>query len=169
MLKKVIQQTQWVEFTRPADITAYASSDVIGTTPGAVLTFTDAAPRGGGIGRVVGATLVKNSTGALGATRLALYSSAPTAIDDNSPAKLLYADAYIGEIRFDSMATFGTGSDAMFAQASFMSSVYPSLAYRSDSSTRNLYGVLLTVAAYTPANAEKFKIRLDLEWQEVLL
>ena len=165
MVRIVIYQTGWVEFTRPADATAYATADVIGTTPGTVLTFADAAPRMGGIGRIVGATIVKNSTGALGGTRLAFYSTPPTAIDDNSPAKLLYADSYLGEIRLDTMATYGTGSDAMVAQAAFNLSVYPSLVFRADTSTRNLYAVLMTTGAYTPTSGEKFKIRLDLEWQ----
>jgi hypothetical protein len=153
-----------VEFARPSDTTAYTAKDVVGNTGvAAVITFADAARVNGGAGNIVKGRLFTNSaTAMLGAVlRLHLYKESPTAIADNAPFTLLYANRSkrIGYIDFPALATEGTGSDASSALW-----VDIPLNFTTAASDTNLYGVLevVTVGA-APASAQNFTVALNIE------
>lgn len=147
-------------FTRPADTTAYAASDVVcnSTSSPAVITFTNIAKEAGGNGYIMSARLNKSTTTTTNANfRLYLYTVAPTPIADNAAFTLLYANraSRIGWIDFSSMNTEGTGSDSANA---YVTAAGVKFTCAADS--RNLYGVLVAKAAYAPGNAEQFFIEL---------
>jgi hypothetical protein len=139
-------------FARPNNNTAYTAKDVVSdsTSTPTVLTFTNIARVNGGSGNIVkGRIFIDSATAMLGATfRLHLYHTAPTAIADNSPFALLYAnrDKRIGFIDFPATTTEGTGSDS---SASLW--VDLPLAFKCASDSRNLYGILeLTATGAVP-------------------
>ena len=151
------------EFTRPADTNAYAALDVISTstTAPALITFT-------GVGRFVGAngylTRLKIQTNLVSVTprlRLHLYRVAPTAINDNAPfSGPLHADRakYIGYLDSGALAQEGTGADSTYAE-----NISDRLQFDCDPADVNLYGILETLDAFTPGNAEVFRIELGVE------
>ena len=149
-------------FTRPANTTAYAVNDVLGTSVAGspVLTFTNVSRVTGRGAYIQRARLVKNGTTVTSATfRLYLYASSPSGLSslvDNDPWPMLWANRAIriGFIDFPTMITGGTGSDSSAAQ------IYPvNLPVLPEGST-SIFGVLVTQAAYTPASAEQFHVEL---------
>jgi hypothetical protein len=152
---------------RPTEgsVTAYSAKDVISdsTTAPTVITFTDSARVVNGGGNIVKARLFTNSvTAMLGATcRLHIYNQAPTAINDNAPMALLYANKSkrIGYIDFPALSTEGTGSDS----SSALWADIP-LNFKTHTDSKNLYGVLevLNVGA-AQVSAQEFYIALNIE------
>jgi hypothetical protein len=152
-----------VEITRPATTPTYTARDVISADPAAVITFAGCARVNGGCGYIVKARLFTNSvTAMLGAViRLHLYHTAPTAIADDSPMALLYANAAkrIGFIDFPALATEGTGSDS---SASLW--VDMPLKFKCAAASKNLYGLAeLTTVGAAPASGQKLYLFLDVE------
>jgi hypothetical protein len=148
-------------FTRPSDTTAYAAQDIVcnSTSAPVVLTFSGAGRANGGSGIILAARHLKSSTTTTGATyRLHLYKVAPTAINDNAPFTLLYANRAnrIGFIDF-SHAAAGTGSDATNALTTFAN-----LPFVCDSAASALYGLLVVTSAYTPTSGEQHFIELSI-------
>lgn len=142
-------------FARPNDSTAYTAKDVVSdsTSTPAVMTFTSIARVVGGSGNITKARLfIDSATAMLGATfRLHLYHTAPTAINDNSPFTLLYAnrDKRIGYIDFPATTTEGTGSDSS-------SSLWVDvpLPFKCAAASRDLCGNLeITAAGAAPTGA----------------
>lgn len=153
-----------VEFTRPSDTTAYTAKDVCGNTgTAAVLTFADICRTTGGSGNIVKGRIFTDSATALLGTqfRLHLYKQAPTAIADNSPFTLLYANRSkrIGYLDFPALATEGTGSDSS-------SSLWVDLPlnFTCYAGGNDLYGVLeVLVVGAAPASAQKVFVALNAE------
>ncbi len=146
-------------FTRPADTSAYQAQDVVSnsTTAPSVLTFADVARLNGGSGLILSARHIKNSTTVTGASyRLHLYRSAPAAINDNAPFTLLFANRAnrVGFIDF-THGSGGAGSDASNALTTFAN-----LPFVCAAGSRNLFGILTMLSAYTPASAEQHFIEL---------
>jgi hypothetical protein len=152
-------RTTAVEFTRPANATQYAAGDVIGpATTAAVITFSNLPLGANGRATVRWAQVVKSDNDATTATiGLFLYRTAPTAIADNSPWTLLYADALIGYIALDTVVSGGSGSDANI----ITHATEPRLPLIMTGNA--LYGVLVALGTYTPASGEKFRTTLGLE------
>lgn len=149
-----------VAFQRPADSTAYAASDVVGPNVAAVQAFSNAAVANGGSGYVTKARLTTDvAVTTLANFRLYLFSVAPTAIADNSPFTLLYANRLVrvGYIDF-ALGTEGTGSDCAEAVATGL--LIPFKCAVTDTA---LYGVLVAKAAYVPGNAENFALELTVD------
>ena len=153
-------------FTRPANATAYAAKDVVGD--GAELTFAGAgaaSPMLGGVCTVTQAKLLTDQTTNTARFRLHLYRSAPTDIADNAAfTGPLWADRaeYIGAIDFPACGVEGTGATAAYA-------VNPDvvLSWVQDDSDRNIYGVLETLDAFTPASGQNVYIELTVEGEHV--
>ena len=156
-----------VELTRPADTTAYTAKDVVSdsTSAPSVLTFADFARVNQGSGIIVRARLMTDQKTCTAGFRLHLFHTAPTAINDNSPYLLLYANAAnrIGMIDFPAMtsedATNSTAASTM-RPSSDGSYGTPNLWYQAASASRAIYGILETTSAFTPASGQKFFIEL---------
>lgn len=143
-------------FTRPSNTTAYAAKDVVSADPSTIRTFTSIARISGGSGYLVKAQLFSSVAAEVQRMRLHLYNtSSPTVLDDNVANTMLYADAgkYVGFIDFPALAT-ETGSSA--AQALWTGAIG-----FTTSGNANLFGVLETLDAYTPASAATYTIRLS--------
>ena len=156
-----LQVLTTASFTRPSDTTAYAAQDVVSNSTSApsVLTFSAAAQTSGGTGLILSARHLKSSATTTGATyRLHLYRVAPTAINDNSPFTLLFANRAnrIGFIDFNHQ-TGGTGSDASNALTTFVN-----LPFVCDAASANIFGILTVTSAYTPTSAEQHFIELHI-------
>ena len=146
--KKVVT----VEFTRPADTTAYAAKDVVCTTIAALLTF-DLARVVGGSGTLTKLRLWTDQSTNVAIYRLHFYHTAPTAIADNAPFTLLWANRAkrSGFIDVGPCATEGTGSDAANAQNADVR-----LPFVCAAADRNLYAIVETLTAFTPASAQQY-------------
>lgn len=147
------------EVTRPADTTAYAALDVVSDSTSAptVITFTNVARVNNGNGYVVKARLMSDQTTLTSRLRLHLFHTAPTAINDNSPYTLLYANRAnrIGYCDFPAVATEGTGSTAASANIADLR-----IAFVCAAADRNIYAFLETRDAFTPASGQKFYLEL---------
>lgn len=151
-----------VSFTRPADTTAYAASDSVSnsTSSPSVLTFTNAARNNGGFGYLTAAFLQTSQTTMTGQLRLHLFRVAPTAINDNAAYTLLNANNgnRIGWIDFVTFVTGGSGSDTAMSFGSFPGGA--ALPYTCDGSSTSILGAFETRNAWTPANAQTFRVQL---------
>lgn len=143
-------------FARPADTTAYAALDTVSPATTANLTFTNIARVSGGSGYIVKARLMTNQSTNIARYRLHLFHTAPTAIADNAPYTLLFANAAnrVGHIDFPALATEGTGSN------SARSSVDTVRLGFITSGGRDLIGILETLDAFTPTSGQQFFIEL---------
>lgn len=157
-----------VEFTRPADTTAYAAKDVVcnSTSAPTVITFANFARINNGTGIIVKARLMTDQITNTSTFRLHLFHTSPNAINDNSPYLMLYGNATnrIGMIDFPAMATEdGTNSTAAAASrpSSDGSFSTPNLYFQAASASRALYGILETTTAFTPASGQKFYVELS--------
>ncbi len=154
-----VQIVTSASFTRPADVVAYAALDVVSnsTTAATVLTFANAGRTIGNSGLILSARHTKNNT-TISGFRLFLWKAAPTAINDNLPFTLLYANRTneVGFIDFNHV-TGGTGSDASTALTTFTG-----LPYVCAAGSSSLFGILVATAGYTPASAEQHLIELTI-------
>lgn len=147
-----------VTLTRPSDTTAYTALDVMtdSTSAPTALTFTNLARISGGSGYITKARLMTNQSTNTARFRLQLWDTAPTAINDNSPFTLLWANraTRLGSIDFPAMATEGTGSDAATALVNDLR-----LQYLTNAS-RNIYGELEAIDGFTPASGQLTYVQL---------
>lgn len=151
------------EYTRPADTNAYAAKDVYSnsTSSPSVLTFTNIARVSGGSGEItfaVAATDQKTNTARF---RLHLFNSSPTAINDNAAFTWLYANnaSYQGFIDFPAMSTEDpTNSTGAYSQngGSNVSLPFPFVT----NGSRNLFGIVEIIDAFTPASGQKLNFSL---------
>jgi len=146
-------------FSRPANTDAYAAKDAVSdsTTAPTVLNFADLARENGGSGYITKARLITNQSTNVARFRLHLYHTAPTAINDNAAFTLLWANRSnrIGYLDFDACQTEGSGSDAANALNTTIR-----LAFDCAAADRDLYGLLETLDAFTPASGQSFHIEL---------
>lgn len=153
-------ETITAEFTRPSDTTAYGANDVVGYTGSADTTLLAAIFReNGGTGYVIKAELWTDQAANVSPFRLYLFNVEPTPIADNSAFTLLYADISkcVGYIDFANMSQEGSGSTG--AMALWTGQMF----VKADASADDLYAVLVTKAAFTPASAQKFTIRVSMD------
>lgn len=155
----VISQT---EFTRPADTTAYAALDTVCNSTGspAALIFTGVARVAAGSGYITRGRIMTSQTTCTARFRLHLFTVTPTPIADNSPYTLLYANRAnrIGVLDFHGLRTEGAGSTAANQQ-----NVTDRLPFVCAAASTTIYGILETLDAFTPANAQTFFIGLGVE------
>ena len=149
-------------FTRPANTTPYTALDVVSNSTSAptLLTFENMGYYPEHSGYITKARILTNQSTNTARFRLHLYHTAPTAINDNSPYTLLYAnkEKRIGAIDFGVCGTEGSGSDAASAMNATLR-----LAYNCAEGSTNLYGILETLDAFTPASGQQFYIELACE------
>jgi len=144
-----------VNFTRPNNTTAYAAGDVVGTDPASVLEFTNIGPSGGRI-LLQDATFLCGANSVpptLGALRLHLYGTSPTAIADNAAYDLPSGDRakYLGWFDFPTPQDLG---DTIWSQTDYIGKLVKL-------TTASLFGILETRNACTPAAELAFTLRLS--------
>lgn len=151
-----------VTLTRPADTNAYIAKDTISdsTSSPNYLTFSNVARVNQGTGYIIFARLLTDQSANIARYRLHLFHTAPTAINDNSPYTLLWANraSRIGYIDFEACQTEGSGSDMANSQNTWVR-----LAFQCASGSRAIYGILELLDAFTPASAQNFYIELRAE------
>lgn len=147
------------EVTRPADTTAYAVNDVIGTAGTAVITLANIFRVNGASAYVVKAKLFTDQSANVAQFRMHLFRTAPAAIVDNAPFQLLYADEsrYLGFIDIPGNATEGSGSTT--SQGLWTGQ----LGCIADAASTTLFAVLATKTAFTPASAQRFSLRVTVD------
>jgi len=146
--------------TRPADTTAYAAGDAVGTASTSNLTLSNATRNNAGGGRILAVRLFKSGTTVTNATFTVLFfNTAPTAVADNAAFNLLYAEQayYIGEVALSTMTARGTGGGYAF------SSISAPIWFQAASGSKSLIAVITAAAAYTPASAETFQLSVTVE------
>jgi hypothetical protein len=163
MAKTVNISSLQYEFTRPADTTAYTSGDVVSnsTSSTTVITFSgnilnEAFVTGKSL-VIKDAQLTKSTNSTTNASfRLYLYTSAVTVAADNAAFNLVYSNKHlrVGFIDF-TLTTGGAGTsdcaEAFVTDANINAKLLGA----------NLIGVLVAQGAYTPGNAEKFYVKLN--------
>jgi hypothetical protein len=148
------------EITRPADTTAYAANDVVGpTTTPAVGVLADLFSGNGASGYITKVRLVTNQAANVTPYRIYFYNAAPTAIADNAASSVLYADdaKIIGYVDITNVSQEGSGSDAA------MGLWTGQLAAKAAAADNDLYYVIITKAAFTPANGQKYTVTVTLD------
>jgi hypothetical protein len=133
--------------TRPDNTTAYTAGDVVGTDAATNLSWTNVNSANGKTVIITGVSLevdVNAVPSGMSTFRLHIYTSAPTAIADNSAYNLPSGDRtkYAGWIDIDTPTDLG---DTLFAR---MNNVNFEIA----PAVRTLYGMLETRGAYTPSS-----------------
>lgn len=144
-------------FTRPADVTAYASGDLVAnnTVAGSVAPMSFALGRlptkGGCIRRVI---LRKSGTGIANASfRVHFYSAAPTVTNGDNGAWISnQAAGYLGSIDVTVDKAFSDGASGTGSPAAGSEVVF---------SAQTVYALLEARGAYTPANAEVFTLTAE--------
>jgi len=147
-------------FTRPADVNAYASGDLIAnsTTAGSVaaMTFADTQTVAGASGAIRRCRLVKSGTVVTNASfRLHLYQTLPTVSNgDNGVWLTDQAAGYCGSFDITVDKAFSDG-----AQGIGVINQGAEINYHQNSGV--LYGLLEARAAYTPISGETFTARIE--------
>jgi hypothetical protein len=167
MSESLNMTTATATITRPANTTAYAALDAISdsTSTPTCITFANMAPEvgsNGGSGYIVKARMLTNQSTFTGRIRLHIYSTAPTAINDNSPFTLLWANRAnrIGFITFPAAATEGTGSDSANAIAA-PGTGNIALAFKCANGDQSLYALAETLDGFTPTSGQIFFFELQ--------
>jgi len=153
------------EQIRVSDTNAYIAGDVVSnsTATSTMLTFTNAARVNGGSGYIVLARAVTDKKSITPRLDLQVYNdNTATIVGDNVLHAELYADIgkRIGNIVLPAMSTpLGTtASDLSRAMDATIR-----VPYKAASGTRNVYVLITTLDAFTPASAEKFSITLGFD------
>jgi hypothetical protein len=159
-----------VEVTRPANTSSYSANQTVASlTSNPIVDWVfPVARKASGKGYVVKAKLLTNQAACVAHFRLHLYKAAPTPIADGVACTVLYANDtnYAGFIDFPAAGNNGSASDDN-AQSIVVPGVtgklnQPSLplSFTADA-LQNLYGLLQTLDAFTPASNQKIRISLD--------
>jgi hypothetical protein len=148
-----------VDITRPANTTAYAALDVIGTGTGddAIITLSNIGPSAGfvlvqSIELVIGISAVPSG---MSSFRLHFYSAKPAAAADNTAFDLTSGDRgnYIGYIDLPTPVDLGS---TCFTQID-----YPGKLFKLDTASTSLFCELQTIGGFTPAaNSEVYSLRV---------
>jgi hypothetical protein len=152
--------------TRPSNVTAYTALDVIGVADGAVAAnagdaihvFPNIGPAGGMV-RIISVDLfilLAAVPAGMAALRLFLFNAPPTAILDNAAMDLKTADRakFLGFVDLTVPVDYGSSIFTQNVNNTLLTSVK-----LADGST-TLYGLLQTVAGFTPTSGEVYQLRI---------
>ena len=145
-------------YTRPNDTNAYAANDVVSDSTGTPTNLTIATGLTSGSSAIITSARIRIDIAAIpagmGGFRIALFSSAPTAINDNAAFDLIDADkAKLLDI-IDIDTPIDLGSRLWGTTKNINSHI--------QLATANLYAQLITKNAYTPSAQDVFTIYLGL-------
>jgi hypothetical protein len=159
--------TPYVSFARPGNTTAYQDTDLLANDVDAA----DVVPLRFGVsklargnGRIIGARIFKDhQTFTNFNVTLHLFSVAPVVTNgDNGALAVSTAEHYLGAIAMDaSTGAFVSSTDGIKAFR-LTTPISFDLELNADAG-RILYGLLEAKAAYSPQNAEVFKVWLEIE------
>lgn len=161
--------TVTADFTRPANVTAYAQYDIVSATAsGSTVAFLEFdTTRANSSGYLTKFRLETNRTAEAGSYRLWLYrvpaaslTTVPTNLGDNDLFPLIFANRSfrIGYVDFAAWVTGGSGSDSALAL-----DMTTRMKYGLAAADSKLYGLLTVNAAVTPANAQQFSVSISFE------
>ena len=145
--------------TRPSNTTAYTAGDVVGDTGGsAIISLTAAGPTAGFV-IIQSVSLVFSDSSVpsgMGAFRVHLFSTSPTAIADNAAFDLTSGDraTYMGYVDFPAPQDLGS---TIYTQTD-----YPGRLIKLAAASTTLFVELETRGAYTPVSASTVSIRMNL-------
>lgn len=148
-------------FTRPANITAYAATDLVAnnTTSGSVTPMSFAAARANDVaGQVIRGILHKSSNVTTNAMfRVHLFKASPSVSNgDNAAFSPTVATHYLGCLEGTCVLNAASGT------AAILTPVYgSSIPFVPASGTQNIFGLLEARAAYVPTSEEVFTIDLE--------
>ena len=153
------------DFTRPANTTAYAASDLVAnsTTAGSVEPLTFTTSRVVGQGTISAIRLYKSAASATNANfTLHLFTTAPTVTNgDNGAFAIDTARYHVGTIDCD-MTTGGvSGTTGLSKRFTITNGITFDLS-AANNRERRLYGFLVANAAYTPASGETLLVELEI-------
>lgn len=150
-----------VEKTRPGDTNPYITGDVINesTSAGTVWTFSNLARKNDGTGYITKARLHTDQKTNTARYRVHLFHTAPTAINDNVPNTVLYADFSKRIGHFDLQA-MSTATDSTNSTAAMTSDLNLRIPFKSVSGGRSVFAVLEALDGFTPANGQKYYLEL---------
>lgn len=148
-------------FTRPADTTAYASTDLVAnsTTAGSVAAMSFTVARvAGGSGMIRRCRIRKSGTSVTNASfRLHLFNAAPATITngDNGAFSVSGVADYLGafDVNVDRAFTDGAAGNGLPINGSEINFAL--------TSGTAIYGLLEARGAYTPASGEVFTVSLE--------
>jgi hypothetical protein len=146
-----------LDFTRPANTTAYVAGAAIRPPMTSVQTFSNVIPVAGGSGYIVAARGVTNQASFSATIRLHLYTSGVSADDQNTTwSSGLWASraSRIGFIDFGGWQTSGSG-DSAYTMGSFSGSG-SSLPFTLASGSTSLWVIPEVRAAFTPTSGQGF-------------
>lgn len=152
--------------TRPNNTTAYAAGDVINesTSVGTIITFTNTGRTEGNSG-IITASQIIDSANQTTKPQLALwlFNNAPTTVNDNAafaPSDAELESGFIGVVNFSDLfvgnATSGAGGNYLLQTKN------ENLVFECVDGSRDIYGILQVLNAYTPVANEKFTVTLGL-------
>lgn len=152
--------------TRPGNTTQYTINDVINesTTVGTILTFTDA-------GRTVGNSGIINSVQIIDSGNVAtkpvlalwLFSAAPATVNDGEefgPTDAELEDSLIGIVTFSQLRVGDPTANA--AGNYVLQAKNENLEFVCADTSKDIYGILQVLNAYTPLDSEKFTVKLGI-------
>lgn len=144
--------------TRPSNTTAYTAGDVVGSTNGsAILTLSGIGPSGGYVLVQSAALIFSDSTvpAGMGAFRVHVYSTSPTAIADNAPFDLVSGDraSYMGYVDLSAPQDLGS---TIYTQVD-----YPGRLLKLAAASNTFFVEIETRNAYTPVSASTIELRIS--------
>lgn len=145
------------EITRPSDTTPYGANDVVGPTGGAAVgVLSDFFAANGASGYIAKVELITDKAADTSPYRIYFFNTAPTAIADNSPFVLTYADfaKMIGYVDINNMSQESSSSTGAWG---LWTGQMPAKAADADN---DLYYVIVIKAALTPSSAQKYSVKV---------
>lgn len=144
--------------TRPNDTTPYAANDCIceSSSAGTVWTFSNIAAYSGGSGTILTAHVECSNTANVARFEVDLYTTAPTAINDNAEATRLTGNvaSYVGTVTFPALVKKTANSTVAEANADVK---IPFLT----SGSANLFGIVRTLDAFTPTASSTYDVNFS--------
>lgn len=152
-----------VEFTRPADTTAYGINDVVSDSTSAT-TMQEIANAGrvsGGSGYIVGIRIATDKKSITPQLRIHLFNTSGATLSvDNANWQDKYADV-AKRIAYYDMPAMTTGADTTNSDMSRTVDMTMRIPYICTATS--LYFVLETLTAFTPASGQKFTITIFMD------
>ena len=148
----------------PSGANNYAALDVIADSTSAptVLTFSGCGRDLAGSGYIVKARMFTDQKTFTGRIKLHLFHTSPTAINDNSPYLLLYANNSkgIGTITFPAAATEDPTNSTAANAFVVPDGISLPMSYKCDANSQALYGIVEVLDIFTSAATQNFWFEL---------
>lgn len=153
-------KTATATITRPADTNAYAALDAVSNSTSAPVpaTFANLIRVASYDGYITKMRLTSSVSTQVQRMRAHLFRATVTAYNDNAPHTVLYANVTnrIAVIDFPALKTEGTGSDCAYAYVQ-------DLRVAVSSATTDVFALLETLDAFTPASAQTFHLAATID------